>query len=95
MGRRRYSKEFRLQAVQRLIEEDRPVAEIAREIGIPPTLLSNWKSAYLATPPEEGAPPSKETQDQIIRRLRRENERLRQERDFLKKAVGFFSQNPE
>ena len=95
MPRRRFSKEFRLQAVQRVIEEDRPVAEVARELGVPPTLLHNWKAAYLATPPAEGAPLPKETQEQLIRRLRRENERLRQERDFLKKAVGFFSQNPE
>jgi transposase len=91
--KRRFSREFKLQAVQRVIEEDRPLSEVAGELGIVPSLLSSWKAAYLAAP-EPGKLP-KETQDQEVHRLRRENERLRQERDFLKKAVGFFSQNPE
>lgn len=91
--RRRFSQEFKLQAVQRVIEEDRPLSEVAAELGISPSRLHSWKAAYL-TAPEPGKLP-KESQDQEVRRLRRKNERLRQERDFLKKAVGFFSQNPE
>lgn len=90
---RRFSKEFKLRAVQRVVEEDRSVAEVARELGISVTLLYRWKADYLAVPGEGPLP--KETADQEVKRLRRENERLRQERDFLKKAVGFFSQNPE
>lgn len=93
MARRRFTKEFKLQAVQRVIEEDRPLTEVARELGIGVALLSVWKSDYLAAP--QPGPLPKETADQELRRLRRDNERLRQERDFLKKAVGFFSQNPE
>ena len=92
MGRR-FSREFKLRAVQRTLEEDVPMAEVARELGVSPQLLYHWKAEYLRTPPE--GPMPKETPEQQIRRLRAENERLRQERDFLKKAVGFFSQNPE
>ena len=92
--RRRFSKEFKQQAVQRVIEEDRSVAEVARELGVADGLLHRWKTEYLATAETTGPLP-KETPDQLIRRLRRENERLRLERDFLKKAVGFFSQSPE
>ena len=92
--RRRFTREFKLQAIRRVIEEDRPVAEVAGELGITATLLHRWKSEYLLTASPE-APLPKETPEQEVRRLRRENERLRQERDFLKKAVGFFSQNPE
>lgn len=91
---RRFSREFKLQAVQRVIEEEVTVAEVARELGVSSALLSKWKADYLATGPSD-APLPKETPDQLIKRLRTENERLRQERDFLKKAVGFFSQNPE
>lgn|SRR5512141_1427770 len=90
---RRFSKEFKLQAVQRAVEEDRPLTEVARELGIAVSLLSKWKSDYLAAP--QPGPLPKETPEQLIRRLRRENETLRQERDFLKKAVGFFSREPE
>lgn len=93
--RRKYTEEFKEQAVRRVIEEDLPVPEVAREIGVSSHLLYNWKAAYLSGPRSEGAPAPKETPEELIKRLRRENERLRQERDFLKKAVGFFSQNPE
>lgn len=91
---KRYTRQFKLQAVQMVLEEERPVAEVARELGVPVNLLYRWKADYLAAPESVGKLP-KETTDQEVRRLRRENERLRQERDFLKKAVGFFSQNPE
>jgi transposase len=93
MARRRFTKEFKLQAVQRVVEEDRPLSEVARDLGIGVALLSHWKAEYLAVP--QPGPLPKETAEQELRRLRRDNERLRQERDFLKKAVGFFSQNPE
>lgn len=93
--RRKYSREFKEQAVRRIIEEDRPVVEVARELGVAPGLLHHWRADYLAVPRSEGAPAPKESAEEQIKRLRRENERLRQERDFLKKAVGFFSQNPE
>jgi transposase len=92
--RGRYTKQFKLQAVQMVLEEERPAAEVARELGVSVNLLYRWKADYLAAPDHTGPLP-KETQEQEVRRLRRENERLRQERDFLKKAVGFFSQNPE
>jgi transposase len=95
MTRRKFSREFKEQAVRRVIENDLPVAEVARELGVNATLLHSWKTAYLSTPGSEGAPAPKETSEELVKRLRRENERLRQERDFLKKAVGFFSQNPE
>ena len=91
--RRQFPKEFKLKAIQRVIEEDRPLAEVARELGISAGLLSTWKAAYLLAPSDGPLP--KETAEQEVKRLRREVERLRQERDFLKKAVGFFSQNPE
>lgn len=92
MGRK-FSKEFKLQAVQRVVEEDLTVAEVAREVGVSATLLHKWKSDYLAAP--QPGPLPKETTEQLVKRLRRENETLRMERDFLKKAVGFFSRDPE
>ncbi len=93
MPGRRFSREFKLSAVQRVVEEDRSIAEVARELGIHANVLGRWKQDYLLQ--EEPGPLPKETSEQQIRRLRRENERLRQERDFLKEAVGFFAQNPE
>ena len=93
MERRKYSREFKLQAVQRVVEEDRSISEVARELGIHANQLGRWKQDYLHQ--EQPGPLPKETPEQELRRLRRDNERLRQERDFLKRAVGFFAQNPE
>lgn len=92
-SRQQFTQEFKLQAVQRALEGDRAVAEIARELGIKPNRLYQWKAEYLAKAEPDVLP--REAPDQEIRRLRRELERVRQERDFLKKAVGFFAQNPE
>jgi transposase len=91
--RRKFSKEFKLEALGKVLEGDRPVGEIARELGIRPALLSRWKGEYLAESPQGTAPQvPPETE---LKRLRQEVVRLRQERDFLKKAVGFFAQNED
>lgn len=89
----RYPQEFKLQAVRRCLEQERPIAEIARELGIHANLLYRWKAEYLTQNEPDKLPG--ETPEEEIRRLRRELERVRQERDFLKKAVGFFAQHPE
>jgi transposase len=91
--RRKFSKQFKLEAVRRLLEDDRKVSDVARELAISPGLLSNWKATYLLDEEPEKLP--HETPENEIRRLRRELDRVRQERDFLKKAVAFFAQHPE
>lgn len=95
MGRhRRYSKEFKLQAVQRLQESpDRSVAELARELGVKTDRLYHWRAEYAGR--EEIKAVEGETPEQEVARLRKELARVRQERDFLKKAAAFFARNPE
>jgi transposase len=88
---RRYTREFKLEAVRLSEEDERPVAEVARELGIHPNNLYKWRAQFA----EEGeeAFPGKgnlSSSDEELRRLRRENMRLREERDILKKAVIFF-----
>ena len=70
----------------------RSVSEIERELGITPGLLAKWKQRLSAD--GEQAFPGKgrlKEDDELIRRLQRENELLRQERDVLKKALAIFS----
>jgi transposase len=96
-GKRRpqsFAKEFKQEAVLRALSEDRPIAEIARELGIKPHRLYQWRSEFLAKHPDRLAVPA-ETPEQEVTRLRREVDRLRQERDILNKAVAFFAQNPQ
>ena len=58
---RKFSREFKLQAVQRVIEEDRSIAEVARELGVNPNSLQRWKQEYLLQ--DHPGPLPKETPD--------------------------------
>ena len=92
MKRRTYSREFKLEAVRLLETTDKSAAEIERELGIGAGGLSRWKEK-LSTEGESAFPghgrlPPEEDE---LRRLRRELEIVRQERDILKKAVAIFS----
>ena len=100
-GRRQFTDEFKREAVALLASSGRPLLQIASELGISPSMLRNWRnrgegrnagSALRLT----SAPASYSTSDAAseISRLRRENDRLRMERDILKKAVAIFSEPP-
>lgn len=91
---RRYSEEFKREAVRLLRESGKTLTEQARELGIDPTTLWAWREKA----DHENDPVTEETiegtllsKDEEIRRLRRENEILKEERDFLKKATAFFA----
>ena len=92
--RRRYNDEFRTEALRLLREREADgasSAEVARELGINPSVLWQWAHAAEAPPPADGRPASGETLEQEVRRLRRENAILTQEREFAKKAAAFFA----
>jgi transposase len=87
---RTYSRDFKLEAIQLYETTDKTMAQVERELGITPYLLSKWVKQYR----EEDLPafPGKgNARDEEIRRLKRENEILKQEREILKKTVGIFS----
>ena len=81
--RRTYTPEFKAEAVKVVTEQGYSVAEAARSLGIPETLLRSWKQAQgdQAFPGHGKLPPFEGGR----RRLRAENQRLRAERDILKK----------
>ncbi len=87
--RRSFTPEFRAEAVRQALASDRPLSEIARELGIRADQLRHWKQDL--TRPGAVAPPAGESPEQELQRLRREVAVLRQERDFLKKAAAFFA----
>ena len=94
--RRQYTKEFKIEAVRLIIEEGRPISDVARELGTAQSLLHRWKKKS-----EEGKIdpfPGKgrlSPEDEELRQLRRENKRLRMEHEILKKAVAIFSEEPQ
>ena len=94
MGRR-YDREFKIEAVRLATEPGNTEAKIERDLGIGQGVISRWKRQLR----EDGndAFPGKghlKPKDEELRRLKRENERLRRERDILKKAVAIFSEDP-
>jgi transposase len=91
--RRSYTPEFKAEAVKLVTEQGYSLAEAARSLGIHETLLRSWKQALesrgdQAFPGHGKLPPFEEE----MRRLRVENQRLRAERDILKKATALFAQ---
>ena len=94
--RRRFSREFKLEAVSMVTEGGVSMAQAARNLGISENSLWRWKKEFEEDP--DNAFPGKghlKPADDELARLRRENKRLRQERDILKKAVGIFSRVPK
>jgi len=86
-ARRKFDEAFRREAVRFLEETGRPLAEVAEELKVGQQSLSRWRQQYGTGHTEVLAP----TEAAELRRLRREVEILRQERDFLKKATAFFA----
>lgn len=92
-GPKAYSEEYRREAVRLSASGTRPLAQIARELGIHLETLRNWRRRAHAAG-ESGVTgdvvPSLEEEN---RRLRRENARLLEEREILKKATAFFARD--
>jgi transposase len=86
--RRKYSEEFKLEAVKLVTDQGYSVAEASRNLGIHPNLLRNWKLKYSPEAEEQNL-----TEDERMdyARLKKEVKQLRMERDILKKATAFFA----
>lgn len=90
--RRQYSREFKIEAVRLLETSGKSSATIERELGIGDGCLSRWRKKFAADGDDAFPGHGKMMPEQEeIRRLKRELEITRQERDILKKAVAIFS----
>jgi transposase len=90
-----YEKEFKIEAVRLALEPGNTQARVERDLGMGQGVISRWKRELKLD--GEQAFPGKgrvKPEDAELRRLKRENERLRRERDILKKAVAIFSEDP-
>jgi transposase len=91
-GRRSFSREFKLEAVRQIIEQNRTIAEVSRELGIGAGQIGHWKQQFLED--REGAFPGNgrlKVADEELRRLERENRQLRLELEFVKKTAAYFA----
>ena len=94
MGQRRYSPEFKDEAVRQVLERGYSVREVAERIGVSAHSLYKWV--------KDVRPGKEETQSEELVEVKRENLKLRaelrrvqEERDILKKAAAYFARDPE
>ena len=92
MGRRRFDRAFKLEAVKLIRERGVSAAQAARDLDVHENVLRKWVKEFAADPqhafPGQG---QMKPEQQEIERLRREVIRLKAERDILKKATAFFA----
>jgi transposase len=88
--RRRFTHEFKAQAVMRLLGGGKGLSEIATELGLSPGQLSAWRTEHLAAGSAEALAQRKAEEAETLR-LKRENKRLEEENLILRKAAAFFA----
>ncbi len=86
-ARRRFSKEFKREAVKLFRESGKSITSIARELGVRPNVLRSWVDMVEAEEKTGLGPDELEE----LKRLRKENNRLREEVEILGKATAFFA----
>ena len=94
--RRRYDREFKIESVRLVQQRGGSVSSVASDLGISPNVLQRWKRE-LSEDSGNAFPGNGRLKelDEAMRRLSRENKRLKEERDILKKALAIFSTHPE
>ena len=92
----RYDREFKLEAIRLATELGNTATAVEQRLGISQGCISRWKREFRENGDNafhgKGHLPLHEEE---LRRLRRENERLRRERDILKKVVAIFTEDPQ
>ena len=87
-----YTKEFKIEAVRLAETSGKPITELARDLGISDSTIHNWRKQFSEHGPEAFPGSGHQTpQEEELRRLKRELEVVKQERDILKKALIVFS----
>jgi transposase len=86
----KFSPEFREEAAKMVVDGSRPIARVARELGVGETTLGNWVKAYRErhAVDEPGLELSERAR---LRELERQNRELEMENVFLKKAAAYFA----
>ena len=89
--RKRFSAEFKQQAIQRANEPGVTDALVCEELGISTRQLRRWKDMVKEHGEENAFPGHGKSRDNEVARLKRELAKVKQERDFLKEAARFFA----
>jgi transposase len=91
-ARRKFTREFKLEAVKLITERGVKVAQASQDLGIHPTQLRQWVKDFASDPAEAFPGHGQQKPEQAeIARLKREVTKLKAERDILKKAAAYFA----
>ncbi len=92
--RKSYSREFKKEAVALITEKEYSIAEASRNLGIEYSVLRRWKN-QLSDDPQNAFPGkgNRNPGDQAFQDIQRELERVKEERDILKKALAYFAED--
>ncbi len=85
--------EFRREAVKLMRDSDKPVSQLAKDLGVSEQTLRKWRAQAQVDSGEREGLTTEQLQE--LRRLRRENRTLQMEREVLKKAAAFFARESE
>jgi len=91
---RKYDAEFKREAVLLVVEQGLSIHQVEGDLGITRGVLKGWVQKHRDTHAAAARPDGQLTPEAELKRLRKENEQLRRERDILKKAVAIFSTDP-
>jgi len=93
-SRRKFSPQFKAEAVQLVIQSERSIAEVAGELEINPGTLGNWVQKHRQDnpEPEPGLSPADHGR---LAALEEQNRKLKMENEFLKKAAAFFAREQD
>lgn len=94
--RRKFSPEFKSEAVRLATQAGVAVSSVARDLGVNDSVLRRWMRDS-AHPSSRGRPGGADISElaKEVARLRKENARLKMERDIIKKALGYFAKDPQ
>ena len=92
--RRRFSPQFKAEAVQMVLETGKPIAGVARDLQINEGTLGNWVNTWRREHPQP-EPDLSPVERARVAEMEAEIRRLRMENEFLKKAAAFFARTPD
>ncbi len=94
--RKSFTRDFKIETVKLVTDSDMSVSQVAEDLGIHPNTLYRWVHKSGENPEEAFPGKGKQTSEaEQLRQLKRDNRRLRMERDILKKAMAIFSKEPK
>lgn len=93
--RRKFTPEFKAEVVELCLRGDRSIGEVARDLDLSETGLRKWVKQAKIDAEAKGEGPLTSSEREELRRLRRENRQLLEDREILKKAAAFFAKENE